>query len=185
MKFLNLSWLFPVILVFMPLSAVAASFRVDGKVYITDLKPQTKVKIPVERITFSKVLVNQCGEASFTSKSLPSGAIVNNNKILYPAKFLLDTKRKCTKGSPKSSKNYKSSSTNFIIAGLKPDSSVLIKTIKPTLKNINTTKCGYGAIAITSILTGFSNSYEQNLYSVNGMKLTDIPTAEVAPQCKK
>jgi len=184
MKFSSLLQFLVAVVAIIPLEVKAASWRFEDKVYIGNLKPQAQVKISVEHTTFRKLLANRCGEVSFESKSLPTLIIINGKETLEPAKFLLEPQRKCTKDTPKSSISYKVSPVKFIIAGLEPNKSAFVKIVKPRTKNLSTNKCGVGAIAINKSLTAFANSHEDNIYSINGIKLNNISVLRAAPKCK-
>ncbi len=173
--------------------AIATVFRAEDKVYITNLKPKAKVAISVQRITFRKLVTDRCGEMSFKSSTIPALVLVESQKSaksqklvesqkFIPAKFALEATRVCTKDSPKSDRSYKASNTKFVLAGLKPQRSYLLKIIKPTTKNLTTNKCGYGSIPITQSLTSFASSYEDNIYAINGKKLKDLSVQE-PPSC--
>jgi len=164
----------------MPKAIAVNIFRAEDKVYITKLKPKTKVDISLQRITFRKLVADRCGEVSFESSSVP--ALVLAEKEFNPAKFTLEATRVCTKDSPKSDRSYKTSNTRFVLAGLKPQQPYLLKIIKPSTKSLSTNKCGYGSIAITQSLTAFASSYEDNIYAVNGKKLKDLPIQKT-PTC--
>ncbi len=166
------------------LTAIASQsliFRSDDKVFFTNLKPKSKVEIAVQRITFRKLVADRCGEVSFNSNTVPALVLVGD-RVFNPAKFALDATRVCTKDSPKSDRSYKASTTKFVIAGLKPLQPHLVRIIKPAKKSLKTNRCGYGAIEITQSLTPFADSYEENIYGVNGKKLKDLPIQK-PPKC--
>ncbi|AFY73669.1 hypothetical protein Syn7502_01613 [Synechococcus sp. PCC 7502] len=161
--------------------AIAAIFRTEDKIYITDLKPKAKVEITVQRITFRKLVADSCGEVSFESTTIPALVLVAN-QIFTPAKFTLESSRVCTKDSVRSDRSYKTSVTRFVLAGLKPLETQLVKIIKSETKTLKTNRCGYGAIPITQSLTPYADSYEDNIYAVNGKKLKDLPERK-PPKC--
>jgi hypothetical protein len=158
-------------------------FRAEDKVFITNLKPNTKIEIYLQRITFRKLVADICGEISFESSTVPTLVLIEDQEFI-PAKFPLEASRICTKRSAKSDRSYKTTSTNFFLAGLKPQQPHLVQIIKSARKNLETNRCGYGSIPITKSLTAFSSSYADNIYSINGKKLKDLKSQN-PPKCKK
>jgi hypothetical protein len=161
--------------------AIATTFRAEDKVYITNLKPNSKIEIDLQRSTFRKLIADICGEVSFESKTVPSIVLVGNQEFI-PAKFALEASRVCTKNSPKSDRSYKTSKTKFVLAGLKPQQPHLVQIMKSARKTVTTNKCGYGSIPVTKNLTPFSSSYADNIYAINGKRLKDM-TIQKPPKC--
>lgn len=199
MKVLNILCLSIALFIPMPIAANTSNtsniFKSNDKIYITKLKPKTKVEISLQRITFRKLVADNCGEISFESITVPvlvlvdqkladrkqveSEKLAESQKLIesqkfIPAKFTLEATRACTKDSPKSDRSYKVSNTRFVLAGLKSQTPYLIKIIKSAPKNLTTNRCGYGSIPITQSLTSFASSYEDNIYAINGKKLKDL-----------
>jgi hypothetical protein len=162
-------------------TAIATTFRAEDKVYITNLKPNSKVEINLQRSTFRKLIANICGEVSFESSTVPALVLVANQEFI-PAKFALEATRICTKNSPKSDRSYKTSKTKFVVAGLKSQQPYLVQIIKSARKTLNINKCGYSSIPITKTLTAFSSSYADNIYAINGKRLKDM-ILQKPPKC--
>ena len=158
-------------------------FRAENRIFITNLKPQAKVGVSVQRISFRKVIADDCGEVGFNATTVPDLVLVGKQEFI-PARFPLEANRLCTRGMPISRRSYKTSNTRFIIAGLQPRQPHLLRIIRPSQTTITTNRCGYGTIAITETLTPFAGSYEVNIYAVNGKKLTTLPT-KAALQCRR
>lgn len=170
--------LVPVILLmvgFTPSAIASNMFRADDRVFITNLKPQTKVAVNLQRITFRKIIADDCGEVGFNATAVPDLVIVESREFI-PAKFPLEANRICSKGTPVSERSYKVSATRFIIAGLKPKQPYLIRIIRPSKATLNSNRCGYGTITITQSLTPFAGTYADNIYAINGRKLANLPT---------
>jgi hypothetical protein len=161
--------------------AIATTFRAEDKVYITNLKPNSKIEINLQRITYRKLIADICGEVSFESSNVPALVLVGNQE-LSPNKFALEASRVCTKNSPKSDRSYKTSKTKFVLSGLKSQQPHLVQIMKSARKTIATNKCGYVSIPITKTLTPFSSSYADNIYTINGKRLKDM-TIQKPPKC--
>jgi hypothetical protein len=168
-------------------------FRAADKIFITNQKPKTKIEISLQRITFRKLVADNCGEVSFESTTVPVLVLTEasaqtltktllDTQEFNPSKFVLTPTRICSKNSPKSDRSYKTSNTRFVLAGLNPQHPYLVKIIKPDTRALNINTCGYGAIPITQSLTPFAASYQDNIYAINGKKLKELITQK-PPKC--
>lgn len=161
--------------------AIADTFRSENRVYITKLKPSTKVEIPIERITFRKLVADKCGQIKFTSSTMPSFVTVNNQEFI-PKNLPLLPEKICSKRLPKSDASYRTSDTEFVIAGMPVDKALRMMIVKPTTRNIKTNKCGIGWMPLPEVLTPFADSYEINLYSINKVKVQSL-AKKPKPKC--
>jgi hypothetical protein len=161
--------------------AIADTFRSENRVYITKLKPSTKVEIPIERITFRKLVADKCGQVKFTSSTMPSFVTINNEEFI-PKNLPILPEKICSKKLAKSDASYRTSETEFVLAGMPVNKALRIMIIKPAIKNIKTNKCGIGWMPLPEVLTPFADSYEINLYSINKVKVQSL-AKKPKPKC--
>jgi len=162
-------------------AAAAATFRHEDKVYITGLTAKTTVAIPIERISFRKPVTNKCGILEIKTTIIPALFVIDRVEF-RPATFPLKNRKSCTKDSPNDTSKYKTSDTTYLIGGLAKEKSYTVQIVKATTKKLKTTKCGYASFKLVETLTPFSSSYEINIYTVNKIKVKNMPIAD-KPKC--
>jgi hypothetical protein len=161
--------------------AIADVFKSGKKIYINDLAENAKIEIKTQRISYRKLVPNNCKALVFkTTQSVELLEI--ENKIIDVKTLRSRPFRACSDKIPNTD-SYRDGN-NFWIAQVPQGKSYLIKIISPDVKKVKSNSCGYASFKLIESLTAFSTSYEINIYSVQGVKLSNIPERD-KPNCRK
>lgn len=168
-----------------PTDAILAAdvFRSGDRIYITGEAENSKVVVAIQRISYRKELGTKCKTVTFNTNSVPD-LIQIDGKTINPKPFPNKPYKKCSPKIPRS-ESYRSGNRYVVnSSALVENKAYLIRIIKPKTKSIKTNRCGFGSFKLVETLTAFSSSFEINIYSIKGVKLSEMPDRE-KPTCPR